>query len=217
MIELKNVSFSFEEDKILDNISLVIQDESYIGLVGENGSGKTTLIRIILGLLKPVKGMVTNNFRKVSYVSQTSDNREYSLPCTVSEVILSGTIDSGFWFIGRKEKRQKCDELIKLFSLEKIKNRNFSELSGGQRQKVKIARALASSPNLLVLDEPYTGIDSDSHEMIANLLKTYHKKNKMAVLIITHDKCDLHGLDNVYLAKSGRVEKIKEDIDHVSI
>ena len=142
MISLKNVSFSFSNnEEILDNISFEMKDGEFIGILGPNGGGKSTFLKIILGLLKPQKGKIEINERKISYVSQTTSLNDSSFPATVKEVVSLGLVDNKLRIFSSRLDKEKINNILEEFDLLKLKNKLISELSGGQLQKVKIAKA----------------------------------------------------------------------------
>lgn len=183
MINIENLCFSYEGIKpyIIDDLNLSIPISSYVSLIGENGSAKSTLVKLILNLLKPIEGSIKVSTNKVGYVAQKMDNFNAQFPLTVSELMNCHL----------KALKLKDKSLIKA-SLEKVnmlefKNKLIGNLSGGQQQKIFIARALMGNPELLILDEPSTGIDIQSQIEIYNLIKKLNTENKITVVSIEHN------------------------------
>lgn len=197
IIEIKNISVSYNSHEALKDVSFNVEAGDFIGFVGPNGAGKTTLIKAIFGLVPLKEGSIelfgTNakkflNWEKIGYLPQQSASINPLFPATVREVVLLGMLSQKKWprRITRHD-RIKVDEITELLKIEHLKKRMFSELSGGQQQRVLLARSLVSKPELLIFDEPSTALDPDSRESFFELIKDLNKKNKIAVILITHD------------------------------
>ncbi|WP_324171733.1 metal ABC transporter ATP-binding protein [Sulfurimonas sp.] len=197
IFDVKNLTFKIKGQEILSNISLEIYSAEYIAIIGPNGGGKTTLIRILLGLDAPTSGEVRifgkkikkfKEWGKIGYVPQRATHVDASFPATVQDVVKMGRISQkGFFKSFNKE-----DELIVLDAMQKmdvseLKDKMIGTLSGGQRQRVMIARALASRPEILILDEPNTGVDVPSQKRFYALLQELNTNEKITILFITHD------------------------------
>lgn len=182
-IEAKDISVVFGSDTVLEDVSFVINKGDFIGLVGQNGSGKTTLLRVLLGLLKPSKGEAINDGATVGYVPQRGQLYSAAVPISVMEVVL----------LGSKGNREKAAEALSSVSMEKFEKRNFNELSGGQQQRVVIAKALASGADILILDEPTTGVDEKSKADFYALLHHLHSEGK-TIIMVSHDLDSVVGL-----------------------
>jgi zinc transport system ATP-binding protein len=191
IIELKNVSAGYNGETIIEDVSLEIFRNDFIGVIGPNGAGKTTLIKTILRLITPYKGEINYFFKArkseapIGYLPQvnTIDNR---FPITVKDVIMSGLL-SRKKLIKRftKEEKQKADILIKQMKIEKIASKPIGELSGGQMQRVFLCRAIISDPELLILDEPNTFVDNKFESELYEILKKLNEK--MAIVVVSHD------------------------------
>jgi len=198
IIEIKDVSFGYDKNKdILKNINLEIHKGDYIGFVGPNGSGKTTLIKVILGLLEFREGSIKifnqdlKNFKdwnKIGYVSQRISNFDNNFPLTVEEVVLMGRY-SGKKLGGRitDDDRKLTQESLQEVGMWDYRDRLIGDLSGGQMQRVFIARALVSKPEIIFLDEPTTGIDEKSENDFYLLLQELNKKMGITLVIVSHD------------------------------
>lgn len=197
IIEIKQLSYRYEKENVLEDINLSIHEGAFLGIVGPNGSGKSTLLKLILGLLKPQKGDIRlfgeeiNRFKdwqKIGFVSQKANSFNTGFPATVYEVVASGlTKKLGMFKFMKKEQRQKVYQAIESVGLLKFKNRNIGELSGGQQQRVFIARALVSDPNLMILDEPTVGVDAQNVQSFYEMLDVLNKKLGITLLLVTHD------------------------------
>ncbi len=187
LVSIKNMEFAYQKQMVLTNISLSIYERDFIGIIGPNGGGKTTLIKAILGLLKPQKGLVELALDKseIAYLPQGSQLDE-SFPITVTEVIASG-LEHGLKISFRREKgrQQKVEEALERVGMEALKSRPMGELSGGEFQRTMLARAIISSPKLLVLDEPDTHVDNQFETELYSLLKELNEE--MTILLVSHD------------------------------
>lgn len=182
MIDIKNLCFSYSSKPpyILNNINLNIEDGTYLSIVGENGSCKTTLVKLILGILKPNSGTLTINSKLIGYVPQRLDSFNSQFPITVKEVLSCHKKTL-------KDKNINIDTALKDVNMGEYKNRLLGMLSGGQQQRVLIARALMGNPDIIVLDEPSTGVDEANQKEIYSILRSLNKINKKTIISIEHN------------------------------
>ncbi len=181
MIQLEQVSFAYEHGPyLLQDINMTIADGDYISVVGENGSGKSTLIKLILGLLSPSRGNITDTFRQRAYVPQRFETMN-QFPITVYEVL-----NCQRHILGLKDKAIIRDSLEKM-DVYGLKDQLIGNLSGGQCQKVLIARALMGKPDLLIFDEPSTGIDVKSQMELYPFIKTLNQQHGVTVVTVEHN------------------------------
>lgn len=189
IISLKNVTVSYRNTEALHDASLEVEKGSFVGIIGPNGGGKTTLLKTVLGFLKPDSGsvIITEKKDKISYVPQTA-SLERDFPITVREAVLTAFLSSGLhpFRLFRTSEKQKAEELLRLVGLEKKAESAVSRLSGGEFQRMLIARALATSPEVMLLDEPTANIDPESSEKIFALLTELNSEG-MTVITVTHD------------------------------
>lgn len=211
MIEFDNVSFSYPENTVLEKISFKMEDGEFVGILGPNGGGKSTFLRLALGLLKPTSGKVTLSDKNVSYVAQTTSISDSSFPATVEEVISLGLNKKWFSFHSKEEKK-KIDEIIQEMNLVPYRKRLVNELSGGQLQRVKIAKALVSSPSLIVLDEPDAGMDDSAHESLLEIISSLHQK-KTSILFVSHHPHDLEEADHIYFIEKGKILTYESELE----
>jgi ABC-type Mn2+/Zn2+ transport system ATPase subunit len=188
LVELAAIEVGYHGEAVLPPVNLDVAAGIATGIVGPNGSGKTTLVRTMLGLLPPVRGVVrfpAGKRPRFGYVPQRAAV-DVSFPLTAYEVALMGRY--GLCGPGRKPRRADLDKtraaLADVDALE-LAHRPFHALSGGQRQRVLVARALASEPEILVLDEPTTGMDLPSECAMLDLLHSFTSRN-IAVILISH-------------------------------
>jgi zinc/manganese transport system ATP-binding protein len=195
LISLQNVTCGYEHHTILQDVRLDLQPGSFTGLVGPSGAGKTTLLRVILGQITPSSGQVIVNGtllgggRKppgIGYVPQL-ETIDWNFPITVEQAILMGRTRSMSWQPwASAEDRRQLAELLDRLGLRKVAHHGIRELSGGQQQRVFLARALISNPQLLVLDEPTSGIDVKTRAEVLTLLRELNQQG-IAILLTTHD------------------------------
>lgn len=183
MINIEHLWFSYTgmSSYILSDINVEISEGEYISVIGENGCGKTTLMRILLGFLKPTKGSVSIDTKFLGYVPQRNDFTNANFPITVYEVL-----NSYHKLLKLKDKSIIMD-VLNLTGMKSFHNSLMGNLSGGQTQKILIARALMGTPKLLILDEPSTGIDIDSQNEIYGLLKNLSIKQNITVVAVEHN------------------------------
>lgn len=190
LVRVKNLTLGYNGQAILKNLSFVVEEGDFICVVGRNGSGKTTLVKGILGLIKPMQGEVVfedlqPNF--VGYMPQETNVNEY-FPATVFEIVLSGSLNRAKrkFFYSQSDKKEALEKL-ELLKLIKIKNKSFNELSGGQKQKVLLARSLIATNKLLILDEPSNNLDFETKKDFYEILKKINQEQKITIIMITHD------------------------------
>ena len=191
LIELKNLTVKYANSVVIDKASFSVMEGDFICVVGANGSGKSTLIKTLLGLISPAEGKVEFlgglKRTQVGYLPQES-KIEQGFPATVTEVVLSGTLGRlGRIPIYRKTEKERVKEALKLLKITKLEDKSFSGLSGGERQKVLLARALVATEKLLILDEPSNNLDQRSRAGFYKILKQLNKEAKLTILMITHD------------------------------
>jgi zinc transport system ATP-binding protein len=200
MIQIKNLSFSYtgSQPYLLDNINLTFEAGSYVSILGENGSAKSTLVKLILKLLKPNTGSISLNTDVVGYVPQRMESFNSQFPITVLEML-----QCHLKTLKLKDKTLIAESLKKVNMLE-FKDSLIGNLSGGQQQKIFIARAIMSTPKLLILDEPSTGIDIPSQEEIYSILKNLNRASGVTVLSVEHNlNAALENSTHIYKLERG--------------
>lgn len=196
IIALDNVAFSFGSQRVMEQVSFLAQERDFVGLIGANGAGKTTLLRMIVGLLKPQHGEIRlfgtpigqfKDWHLIGYVPQRSHFNPL-FPATVREVVLSG-------LYGRrkllrrmtKDDAARAEDALSTLHIENLADKRIGALSGGQQQRVFLARALINNPKLLILDEPMSGIDTQTQQNFFHLLRHMHQHHNITFLMVSHD------------------------------
>lgn len=216
VIDLEHVSFGYHNSPVLKDINFQVNSGEFVGIIGPNGGGKTTLLRLIMGFLKPTSGNIKIFDRpsqaaanQLAYVPQTT-RFDKQFPISVWEVVLSGRLSHLPWYgIYRKIDKVAALEALEKVSMLEFQNKAFGTLSGGQAQRVLIARALASHPKLLLLDEPTASVDAQAETEIYNLLKEL--RGKMTILMVTHNLQVAIKLVDRVLCVRGEVIAIKTE------
>ena len=212
MIEFKDVTFSFPDTEILEDVSFTLNDGEFIGILGPNGGGKTTFLRLILGLLKPQKGTIKVTDKNISYISQTTAMSDNNFPATVKEIVKLGLVRNKPTLFSIKKDNDKVNAILKELNLYDIRNKLVSELSGGQFQRVKLAKSLINEPTLLILDEPDAGMDEESHDNLIHIINELHEK-KINILFVSHHPHDLENADKIYFIEDGKMLTYEHELE----
>ena len=204
MIVIEEMGFSYTGNApyVLNNINLEIKSGEYISILGDNGCGKTTLMRLMLGFMKPSRGGISIATSKIGYVSQKREQNYSGFPITVYEAMKS---------YGRllKIKDLACiTKALQLVGMEQYRDELLGTLSGGQTQKILLARAIMGEPELLLLDEPSTGVDIDSQREIYGILKKMNVEKGITIVAVEHN------LDAVY-ANSTKIYHLHHGHGHL--
>lgn len=197
IIELQHVSFAYGKDEVVSDMNLAVHKGDYLGIIGPNGGGKSTLLKLMLGLLKPAKGKVLlfgkeihkfHDWAKIGYVSQQVNHIDPRFPMTVAEVVVMGRYAKLglFHSPGKKDKAIVSKALAQVEMLP-YKDRLIGDLSGGQQQRVFIARALAGEPEVIILDEPTTGVDVRTQKQFYTLLQKLNRELHLTLVLVSHE------------------------------
>ena len=197
LFDVINLNFERQGNLVLKEAAFQILPGEYCAIIGPNGGGKTTLIRLLLGLEKPTSGEIKlfgvsqkrfRDWNRIGYVPQRSALIDGTFPATVREVVAMGRYARrGIFAFESAEDKTAIAEAMELMGVSDLSDRLIGNLSGGQRQRVMIARALASNPDVLIVDEPNTGVDVESQHRFYELLRTLNRTKKLSILFITHD------------------------------
>jgi len=192
LLEISSVTVGYNGQPVLKNVSLTVYYQDFLGIIGANGSGKTTLIKVLMGLLKPQRGTIRFFFdppgkpgKRIGYLpQQTMFDKKF--PITVLDVVLSGlTSKVGIFKAFSRQDRARVHEVLEKMGIPDLSKRAMGTLSGGQMQRVFLARALVSSPTLLVLDEPDTFVDQSFTGAFYEILQELNRQ--MAIILVSHD------------------------------
>ncbi len=183
MIKAENLSFSYTGTPpfVLDGISFTIENGEYVSVVGENGSGKTTLMKLILRFLKPSRGSVMTDAVRIGYVPQRTGDRNTGFPITVYEMLNS------YRKILKIGDKSVIEKSLQQVGLPDKANALMGSLSGGQSQRALIARALMGNPELIILDEPSTGVDPENQREIYALVKKLNVERGITIVSVEHN------------------------------
>ncbi len=197
IIDVKDLSVRYGSTVALQNIFCQIEQGDFVGLVGPNGGGKTTLAKTLLGLLPSYEGKIAllgqdsdkfSEWQKIGYLPQKHTGLNPLFPASVGEVVSLGLLS-----VKKRPKKitvsdwQEIEAILENLGIADLKSKLISELSGGQQQKVMLARALISKPEILILDEPSTALDPNSREQFFTRLEKLNKEAKTTIILITHD------------------------------
>jgi zinc transport system ATP-binding protein len=192
VIEVSNLCFTYEKQKVLENINFEIKRNDFLTIIGPNGGGKSTLLKLLLGINEIKEGSIKifgkdylSQVSKIGYVPQNT-NVNLNFPITVLEVVMMGQNNLQKRLFGyKKEEKEKAYEVLEKVNMKEFAKNKISNLSGGQRQRVLIARALFSNPEILLLDEPTSNIDINGCEQIYSTLEQLN--SEITVIVVSHD------------------------------
>jgi zinc transport system ATP-binding protein len=183
MLKINHVFFSHtsHDSFVLKNLCLSVNKGDYISIVGENGSGKSTLLRLLLGFIQPSKGTIDLKAKNIRYVAQKINFSQLGFPITVHEVLTS------YQKLLKIKDSSTVDRVLKQTDMIQFKHSLMDTLSGGQAQRIALARALIGEPDLLVLDEPSTGVDLKNQETIYAILRNLNRTKQLTILSVEHN------------------------------
>ncbi len=185
-ITCKNAALGYENRIVAENLNFTVSAGDYLCILGENGSGKSTLVKALLGLKPQVSGEIVCAHQGIGYLPQQTVVQK-DFPASVREIVRSGCLGkTGLWPFYTKEEKALAAEMMQKLGITKLEKRCYRDLSGGQQQRVLLARALCAAKNMLLLDEPVTGLDpraqTELYEQIASL-----NKSGITVIMVSHD------------------------------
>jgi len=188
LITCQKACFAYEGRTVIQDLDLNIERGEYLCVIGENGSGKSTLIKGLLGLIAPVRGLVCYgdglHRSEIGYLPQRTDVQN-DFPASVWEVVTSGCRGRSLFL--NAEMRRTAQQNMDLLNIGDIRSRSFMELSGGQQQRALLARALCATRSLLLLDEPFAGLDPLVTREMYDIISMLHREQKLTIVMISHD------------------------------
>lgn len=191
LVNVKNIGVNYGKQSIIKNLSFQVEKGDYVGIVGSNGSGKTTLVKVLLGLLAPTEGSVEflyDSKTSIGYLPQRTLVNDQFFPAQVEEIVATGLMGSQEGkLMKRKDKQIRVKETLKLLNMDEFMKRKIGTLSIGQQQRVLLARALVSRPDLLILDEPTSALDPKIREDFYEMLHHLHLAHEVTILQVSHD------------------------------
>jgi len=197
LITVENVSFSFGSQPVLRDVTFRIQPGDFLAIIGPNGSGKTTLVKIILGLLRPERGTIRisgqsldefTDWAAIGYVPQKATHFDPVFPASAREVVAMALRTKRIGGrAGRREEETAVRHALQVVGMEEFRNRRIGRMSGGQQQRIFIARAIVNRPRILFLDEPTTGVDAETQDHFYGLLDRLVRDEGITIVLITHD------------------------------
>lgn len=190
ILECKNLTIGYDNYPIIKDMNVSINKGDYVCIFGDNGSGKSTLVKTLLGLLPKIKGEIILGDglgqKSIGYLPQKNDNLA-NFPASVFEVVRSGCLNRlGFRPFFSKKEIKRTNEMMEILKISDLASRPFSELSGGQQQRVLLARALCATDKLLILDEPFTGLDGVTAKQLHQTLDYINKELGVTIIIVSH-------------------------------
>ena len=218
LVELSGVSFGYDRSPVLHAVDYAVQAGEFTGIVGPSGSGKTSLLRLLLGTVRPQRGTVTRlPGVAVSYVPQL-ETVNWSFPVTVGECVLMSRSTRRLLPWATAAEKRDVAEVLERLGIAELSGRHIRELSGGQQQRMFIARALLRRPQLLLMDEPTSGVDIGTRHEVLHLLDELHRDG-LAIVLTTHDLNgmaahlpNLVALNHTVLAAGSPAEVIVPDV-----
>ena len=196
-ISVRGLGFDYGEGWVFHNLNLDIPQGDFVAVIGDNGAGKSTLLKMLAKVLPPTIGEIAyfgqsikhfTQWEKIGYVPQNPAKQQRNFPISVEEVVALGLLKPGsFWQSPSSEDKERIETMLETFGLQGLRKRRIGELSGGQQQRVFLARAMVKNPEILLLDEPATGIDTLAKELLYSRLKQLNEEQGKTIVMVSHD------------------------------
>ena len=201
ILKVRDLSFFYEEEKVLNDINFSIHEGEFVILTGENGAAKSTLIKNIIGVLKPATGTIhlaKQNARgqklSLGYAPQDLSAFNSGFPSTVQRFVESGRYSQNRWFQSLDDNDyEHVDRALQAVGMTELRDKQIGQLSGGQKQRIILARIFALDPDFYILDEPTNGMDRESRRKFYELLQHLAKKHGKAIMMVTHADDEIDG------------------------
>lgn len=216
IIDVRNLEFSYGEKPVLNNINLSIDEGTFVSIIGPNGSGKTTLLKNMSGVLNPVSGNISFKGKEIRkykkrelarHLAFVSQNTQVDFNFTVMDIVLMGRAPYMGPFESETVKDMEiAEKVMSMTNIYELKNKKITEISGGERQRVIIACALAQTPEVILLDEPVSNLDIQHQVDVLGILKKLNRENNMTVVTVLHDlNLAAEFSDIIMLLKEGKM------------
>lgn len=197
IIQVRNLGFDYGEGWVFHKLDLEIAQGDFVAVIGANGAGKSTLLKMLAHVMPPTAGEIDyygqpierfKDWHKIGYVPQNPAKMQRAFPISVEEVVSLGLLEPGrLWQCFNHKEKIAVEKVLNDFKLNDLRYRKIGELSGGQQQRVFLARAMVHSPEILLLDEPATGIDTASKAALYDMLKDINRQQGVTIVMISHD------------------------------
>ncbi|WP_323615554.1 metal ABC transporter ATP-binding protein [Erysipelothrix rhusiopathiae] len=222
ILKLENMDFSYSKNNILESVSFAIDEGDFVALTGANGSGKSTLLKVILGFEKAQSGTVTlldepidafTQFDAIGYVPQGGLLGVADFPATSLEIVMLRLSKGSFFNFYNKSRKKRALEALERVGMEAYASEMINNLSGGQLQRVLIARELIVEPKVLFLDEPTNGLDQEAIRNLYQLLEKLNQDRKMTIVMVTHNlDHDVQKINRIFEVKDRKVQEVKTHV-----
>lgn len=225
IIEVNDLEFYYGNNLIFTNVNFNIKEGDFISLIGANGSGKSTLLKLILGEIRPLKGSIKilgkdskdfKDWSRIGYVPQSGFGLDKEFPASCQEIVGTNLYSKiGLFKLPNKKHKKDIFDALALVGMDQFAKTMFSELSGGQMQRIMIARVLVNDPHILILDEPTSGIDTETIKLLFDLLFKLNIQKNITIIMVTHDTAETLNYSNRYLCleEGSLLELGKPDIE----
>ncbi len=230
VIETRDLSFRYGADPLFSKVSFAVSQGDFVAIIGANGTGKSTLLKLLLGELTPTEGSVRlfgqdlRQFRdwpKVGYVPQVAAQNAAGFPATAEEIVMASLYPQvGLMRFAGRRQRELARQALERVGMAGVARRLIGEMSGGQQQRVMLARVLAGAPEVMLLDEPTTGVDAATVEALFHLLADLNRERGLTIVMVTHDisRASRHVTRTLCLEEGSLVElasdQIHEELAH---
>lgn len=195
ILTVRDLGFDYGQGWVFHKVNLEVPKGDFVAVIGANGAGKSTLMKMLAGVMPPTAGSISyygqdlavfKDWDKIGYVPQNPAKMQQNFPMSVEEVIRLGLLGPGHIF-GLGKGQQQVEAMLERFKLQELRHRRIGDLSGGQQQRVFLARAMVKEPEILLLDEPATGIDTGAKEALYRQLRQLNQEQGVTIIMISHD------------------------------
>lgn len=223
LLTVSDLCFHYTHVDVIRHLDMTLRRGEFIGIYGDNGAGKSTLIKLLLGQLKPCQGSVhwsgetpegTSTFSSIGYVPQRTMHSHEFFPATVQEVVMANLYRKiGLFRRPKKRHREMVQNALAMVGMQGFEKRQIAKLSGGQMQRIYIARALVNAPQVLLLDEPTSGVDAHTVSQLFDVLSHLNHMHAITIVMITHDREAARAIvSRGYVLEEGRL--VPEEVEH---